>query len=123
MNALLSRIRNLIFVSNGANLCQRVQQRQNQSEALSELRGSDDVIKVVTSKLRPVKFQIPPGHIKAKMSLLCVMPIKNPSKPTPRADELTEIRRNLNELLNIDGLLFWGASVNGKALPRGLICS
>lgn len=88
-------------------------QRQNQSTAFADAQGSDEEQQKPT-KIRPVKFEIPPNHTKAKMSVLCVVPIKHPNEPPLRADELTEIRSNLKELLNIEGLLFWGASVNGK---------
>ena len=70
--------------------------------------------------MRPVrekigtKFIVPPGHMKTSGAILCVVPIKNTVNREDRVDDLVALRSQIKDLLDVDGLLFWGASLNGS---------
>lgn len=65
-------------------------------------------------KHRGTKFNLPPSHMKATGSILCIAPTESSLGDAKKADEMTEIKEHLKKLLDIEGLIFVGASMNGK---------
>lgn len=65
---------------------------------------------------RGAKFRLPVSHMKASGSILCIVPLKGTVKKSDNADDLITLKSNLKKLLDIDGLLFYGATVNGEMI-------
>ena len=63
------------------------------------------------------KFIVPPGHMKASGAILCAVPIKNTVNREDRVDDLVALKSQIKDVLDVDGLLFCGASVNGSRSP------
>ena len=82
----------------------------------SEESEADDSYVPRRRRLRGTKFRMPDSHMKASGSILCVVPIHGTAKKSDKADDLITLKKNLKKLLDIEGLLFYGAAVNGK--PR-----
>ena len=56
---------------------------------------------------------MPPSYMKGYGGVLCVTPIQGSIHPHDKADDLTLLKSHTQQLLDVKGLLFWGASING----------
>ena len=58
-------------------------------------------------------FRIPSSHMKGYGSVLCISPIQGSFHQADKADDLTLFKSHIRQLLDVKGLLFWGAAING----------